>query len=110
MAMGDYTDQITARFLLIKEEVLADNTCRSLADFSRRIGEYPQNITAMIKGRRYPTLEMVARACKEFGYSAQWLLLGEEPKRLDRKEGPGYIEDRLDKLESTINELRKRIK
>lgn len=79
----EYTQAITQRFLMLKDEVIRDGLCKNAAEFAERVGEHAQNFSKMEKGTRSPTLEHIYRACTEFGYSANWVILNYGPKKTD---------------------------
>lgn len=107
--MVTYTPDITARFLRIRDEVLAEGSANSQAEFGRAVGEHSQNFSMMEKGTRAPTLDQCARACEKFGYSANWLLLGIGPVKIN----PGLnapLEQRVTTLEIGFKNLMKKVK
>lgn len=106
--MKDYTTDITTRFLLIKDEVIRQGVCKTLKEFAEKVGEHPQNFSKMENGTRFPTLDHVARACAEFGYCAQWVVLGKGPKRTDKKD-ESSIEKRVSDLEIQVRSIKRKL-
>ena len=102
----NYTEAITQRFLLLKDEVIGEKLCKNLSAFAEAVGEYPQNFSLMEKGNRSPTLSQCAKACDAFGYNANWLLLGLAPKKLGKGlEAP--IEKRVSDLEIQMRSIKR---
>lgn len=106
--MKHYTSDITHRFLMIKDEVIKQGLCNTLKEFAEKVGEHPQNFSKMEKGTRFPTLDHIARACAEFGYSAQWLLLNQGPKRSDKK-NEETLEQRVSDLETQMRMIKRKL-
>jgi hypothetical protein len=106
---GQHTTAITKRFLLLMNEVLKDGLCATKGDFAGKIGEYQQNFPLMEQGIRAPTLEQLATACKVFGYSPTWLILGAGEKKLKAAESK-TIETRLTELETEMAAVKRMLK
>jgi hypothetical protein len=104
-----YTPSITKRFLLIVDEVIREGSIGTRTEFAQAVGEHQQNLALMEKGTRAPTLEHIAVACKKFGYSPTWLVLGTGDKKLKVKDQKG-IEDRVSELEAIVASLKNMIK
>lgn len=100
----DNRKEITSRLLLLKDEVIAKGECRNASDFADSIGEYKQNFSLMEKGLRHPTVEHLAKACLQYGYSANWLLLNIGPKKMDKGQNT-TLESRVNDLEVKVNAL-----
>jgi hypothetical protein len=104
-----YTPEITKRFLLIMDEVVKEGRCDSPYEFLESVGEYRTNYGSYFNGTRSPTLEQLATACKKFGYSPTWAMLGTGNKKLDTKDEK-TIEARVTELEATVAALKNMIK
>ena len=100
-----HTYGITERFLLLMNEVIGSGQAENRTSFAKTVGEYQQNLSAMERGDRAPTLEQAATACEAYEYSANWLLLNVGPKKLDPKEILP-IEKRVSDLESEMRKLK----
>lgn len=74
-----YREGIGHRFIICMRQIIAErkNDCRTIKDFAGMVGEFPQNITKIERGERFPTLDQVARLCELFGFAPAWVLLGE---------------------------------
>lgn len=99
---------ITERFLLICEEVIREDLCKTKKEFAAAVGEHPQNLTLMAKGSRFPTLEQIAKACDIYGYSPTWLILNVGPKKLDGSD-KDPTEERVSELELEVERLKKHL-
>lgn len=103
----EHTHGITQRFLQICSETIQEGRINNRKEFCEQVGEHQQNLSQMDKGRRAPTLDQLARACKKFGYSPNWLILNIGNKKLT-KEMPkpdGNLEHRINILETEVARL-----
>ena len=98
---------ITARFLLICEEVMKEGVCKTKKEFAAAVGEHAQNFTLMEKGQRAPTLEHIAKACDHYGYSPTWVILGRGAHKLVAEKDP--LEDRMDRMEDELETLKRHL-
>ncbi len=102
----ELSNGVTGRFLEAMRDIISKNvngvTNRRL--FGERIGEYQQNFSKMERGERSPTIESLCKLCTEFGYSAEWLLLG-----LGEKEPAGINNTSMDLLLKRVDELTNRV-
>lgn len=98
---------ITERFLIICEEVIKDGLCKTRKEFAAAVGEHPQNLNLMDKGRRAPTLEQIAQACDHYGYSPTWVILGRGQHKMTGEKDP--TDERLDKVEDDIEMLKRHL-
>jgi transcriptional regulator with XRE-family HTH domain len=101
-----YTKAIAKRFLQMMKDVIHEGQCIDKVDFATKIGEWSQNITAMEKGGRAPTLEQLATACKKFGYNPTWLVLGVGNKKLTQDDH----KKRITELETEMVRIKKLMK
>lgn len=104
-----YTPAITKRFLLIMDEVIRDRKCENRTAFAKSVGEHQQNLPAMENGTRAPTLEQIATACRIYGYSPTWLILGTSEKKMSAKDEK-TTDERLSELEAEVVRIKRLIK
>lgn len=106
-----HTRGITQRFLQLAAEVIQEGHTDNKKSFAESIGEYQQNIIAMEKGKRAPTLEQVVTACKKYGYSANWLMLNMGQKKLSEtiKGSSESLEQRVNNLETEIARINRKL-
>lgn len=100
---------MTARFMIICEEVLESQQAKTRSEFARSVGEHQQNLAAMENGSRSPTLEQVARACDIYGYSPTWLILNRGPKKMKETEQLP-LEERVAQVEADIARIKRHLK
>ncbi|MGE9312830.1 hypothetical protein ACLOAU_14375 [Niabella sp. CJ426] len=116
VATTDYREEIRSRFLMAVRMILAArvNGVKTISQLAPMIGSLQQNISQMENSApgegRFPTLEQVARICKTFNFSAEWMMLGkgnmENTAELNDK--VAVHEDRLDRIELAIEKLVKK--
>lgn len=72
-----HTKQVTARFLKAMRQIIADELegVTTKSQFAERVGEHQQNISRMVKGERYPTIDVLVNICLIFKVDPAWLLL-----------------------------------
>lgn len=97
---------VTARFLEAMEHIISNNIkgVTSRKKFGDMVGEYQQNFSKMESGKRSPTIKSLVKLCTEFGYSAEWLLLG-----IGEKEPAGINNTSMDLLLKRVDELTNRV-
>lgn len=104
-----YTPAITKRFLLIMDEAIRDGHTENRTTFAKSVGEHQQNLTAMQNGSRSPTLEQIATACKMYGYSPTWLILGTGEKKMAAKDEK-TLDQRISELEAEVARIKRIVK
>lgn len=107
-----HTKSITQRFLQICSEVIQEGKVSNKTDFADSVGEHQQNLSQMEKGKRAPTLEQIATACKKYGYSANWLILNQGLKKVNKdivKRDTLTVEHRVNNLETEVAKLNRQI-
>lgn len=103
-----YTPEITKRFLKIMAEAIASDQVKTRMEFAESIGEHQQNLSKMKQGTRAPTLEHIAIACKKYGYSPTWVMLGIGDKKM--KGGQNSLDERILSLEKDMALIQKELK
>lgn len=100
-----YTPAIVKRILSIMEEVVREGRAGSYAEFLVSIGDVRTAKYDYETGRRAPTPEQIATACRRYGYSPTWILLGiGDKKLLDKK--TKTVEVRVKELEAIVDDLK----
>lgn len=108
-----YREDVVLRFLTAMNQIIAarKDGCKSDKDFAISIGEYQQNISKMVKGERYPTIDLIGRVCDIYHISPTWLIQGKgmmfEPA--DINAGIASLEQRMSTAEKQIELMSKKI-
>lgn len=73
-----HAKSVSRRFIKAMKQIIADGTdgVKNLKEFAEKVGEYPQNISRIEAGTRYPTIEMLCIMCLVFKINPGWVLLG----------------------------------
>lgn len=71
--------EINKRYLDVMYFLMREKVVNSIKEFCDRTGAEAPQIHHMQKGKRYPTLEMVASLCTVMGISETYIIRGEGP-------------------------------
>lgn len=73
-----HAELVSRRFIKAMKQIIADGTegVKNMKEFAEKVGEYPQNISRIEAGSRFPTIEMLCKMCLIFKISTGWILLG----------------------------------
>lgn len=74
--MAQDLDKYRDRYILAVKASMAEKGIETYKDIAPLIGITNLTLSAIMKGRQYPTVQHGIDLCKKYGYSANWLFLG----------------------------------
>ena len=92
---------VRKRFIKAMKQIIADEKAGTQKEFAEAVDEFPQNITKIITGVRYPTVETLCKICLVYGIDPGWLLLNKNTM-YGNKTFDGGILERLNNIERMV--------
>lgn len=86
------------RYIEAVRKVMAENAIETYKDIAPKIKIPPVSLSAIIQKRQYPTVKNSIDLCSKFGFSANWLFLGQGQERVTEQAT-------LDKLLKAIKKI-----
>jgi hypothetical protein len=77
-----HAEQVRKRFLKVMKQLIADDEVESRQEFMQTLGDFPQTLSKIITGERYPSIWLLCELCLKYNISPAWILLGTGPVKM----------------------------
>lgn len=82
LSMPKQLDLYRQRYIQAIKIVMAEQGIENFKDIAPKVKSSTQTLSAILQKRQYPTVQHALDLCSKFGFSANWLFLGEGKERL----------------------------
>jgi transcriptional regulator with XRE-family HTH domain len=101
MPVKTHTAQVGKRFIKAIKQLTVDQDT-TVSKIAVDIGAFQENMSAIEKGQRYPTIEMLCNLCLKYGVSPAWLLLNTGEMFRDETLNIGSLFARMNEIEERM--------